>query len=579
MERRTFVKLILGSTAAAMVGVELTGPGFSSALGLPDGPFQYGVASGDPLPNGIIIWTRVTPSPDATPGSGLGAATSVAWAVATDPALANVVASGTVTTSAVTDHTVKVDVTGLSPATPYYYGFTVGAITSTIGRCKTAPAIDAANQRVRFGLVSCSNYAAGYFASYRCLAERNDLDFVMHVGDYIYEYGDGGYGSLRPLDPATEIVSLADYRRRFAVYRSDADLAAVHARHPFITTLDDHETTNDAWASGAQNHQDPAEGDYITRRNVAYQAYFEWMPIRPTIVTPTETRFYRTLRYGTLVDVNMLDLRQYRSQQPSTYALALDASQTMMGTAQFSWLQSQLTRSDVAKWQVVGNSVQLMSVKYPVQFGLSDGAGGFRNVDAWDGYQYERAQLLQFIADNDTTWDAVFLTGDIHSTWASDVRVDFSAPATPSVATEFVCTSVTSDNLNEIVGLPPRNATSIAIENGIKALNPHVKLLEFDSHGFSVVDVTPTRVQTDWYYVSDRQNPNATCSFASAKQTLFGEKKISSTNPAGPILDDTIPPVEIPEVPFSVLLPASAALLLGGVVALRNRGGEVAAAD
>ena len=578
MERRTFVKLVLGSTAAALVGVELTGPGFSSALGLPDGLFQYGVASGDPLPNGIVIWTRVTPSPDATPGSGAGAPTVVEWSVCTDSALLNVVQSGSVVTSPTSDHTVKIDVTGLSPASSYYYGFRIGTVQSVVGRCKTAPAATADNTQVRFGFVSCSNYAAGYFVPYRCLAERNDLDFVLHVGDYIYEYGDGGYGSLRPLDPPTEIVSLSDYRRRFAVYRSDADLAALHARHPFITTLDDHETTNDAWSDGAQNHQSPAEGDYITRRNDAYQAYFEWMPIRPSVTSPTETRFYRSLRFGKLVDLTMMDLRQYRSQQPTTYAAAQSSARTMTGADQFAWLQAQLTKSDAAAWQLFGNSVQIMQVRYPVQFGLSDGAGTFRNVDAWDGYQAQRTQLLQFVADNDSTWDAVFLTGDIHSTWAADLRPNFDAVATPSVGTEFVCTSVTSDNLNEIVGLPPRNAQSIAIENGIKALNPHIKLLEFDSHGYSVVDVNATRVQTDWYYVSDRQNPAATCSIGFSKQTLFGEKKIAAVDPTTPIVDNTVPPVEIPEVPLGVLLPVSAALVLGGAMALRNRGAEQAAA-
>jgi alkaline phosphatase D len=572
MERRTFVKLVLGSSAAALVGVELAGPGFSAALGLPDGPFQYGVASGDPLPNGFIIWTRVTPSPDATPGSGLGVATPVNWIVATDATLTNVVASGTVVTSPTTDHTVKVDVSGLAPSSAYYYGFVVGSTTSTIGRCKTAPAVDATNQRVRFGFVSCSNYAQGYFVPYRYLASRDDLDFVLHVGDYIYEYGDGGYGSFRPLDPPTEIISLADYRRRFAVYRSDEDLVALHARYPFITTLDDHETTNDAWAAGAQNHSDPAEGDYVTRRNVAYQAYFEWMPIRPSIVTPAETRFYRALRFGTLVDLTLLDLRQYRSKQVTTYSDALLPTQLMLGTDELTWLEAQLTKPSPASWQLIGNSVQIMQVRYPVPFGVADGTGTFRNVDAWDGYAAQRALLLQFIADNDTSWDAVFLTGDIHSTWASDLRVNFDAPATPSVATEFVSTSVTSDNLNEIVGMPPRSATSIGIENGLKAINPHIKLLEFDSHGCSIVDVTPLRVQTDWYYTSDRENPNATITHGFSKQTLFGEKKISTVDPAGPIVDDFEPPAEVPEAPYEVLLPVSAAVLIGGVIALRQRG-------
>lgn len=567
MDRRSFMKVVLG-TGAGAAGFRLSGPLFSEALGLPAGPFQYGVASGDPLPDRVVIWSRVTPSPEATPGSGLGAPTPVTWIVASDSALTDVVASGTVTTSPDSDHTVKVDVDGLSPATAYFYGFRVGTDTSPVGRTKTAPAIDADNAGLRFGLVSCSNYAQGYFSAYRHLATRNDLDFVLHVGDYIYEYGNGQYGSFRAVDPPTEILTLEDYRRRHALYRSDPDLAALHARYPFILTIDDHEVTNDAWRDGAENHQ-PGEGDYPTRRGFAYRAYFEWLPIRDTLPDPI---FYRRLQFGSLADVTMLDLRSYRDQQVTTIAEAADPARTMLGADQEAFVvETVLPISPSPRWRLIGNSVQAMQVRYPAGF-LADGTGTFRNVDAWDGYVAARTELLSLIAASDGSWDAVFLTGDIHSSWAADLPIDFDAyPTSPSVATEFVCTSVTSDNLNEIVGLPPRSPTSLGFEAAIRARNPHVKLVEFDSHGYSVVDVTAERVQCDWYYISDRQDPNATSSFATAKQTLCGAKAVAATDPAGPVVDAGPPPV-IPEVPVAALLPvAAAAALVGGAVVLRRR--------
>lgn len=567
MERRTFIEAVLGTGAVAVAGVELTGSGFSNALGLPDGLFQYGVASGDPLPEGIVIWTRVTPDPSATPGSGRGAATTVDWVVASDPELTRVVRSGTSTTSVDTDHTVKVDVDGLDAATSYHYGFTSGSTNSPTGRFRTAPAADATPERLRFGHVSCSNYAAGYFSAYRHLAERDDLDFVLHVGDYIYEYGDGGYGSFRPLDPPTEIVSIDDYRRRFAVHRSDDDLRAVHARHAFITTLDDHEITNDAWADGADNH-DPSEGDYIERRNAALRAYDEWMPIRFPTSGP---RFHRRLQFGTLADMTMLDLRQYRSQQVTDYADASDPSRTMLGTEQKEWFADQLTAGAATTWRLVGNSVQMMQVRYPAAAFLDDGEGSTRNGDAWDGYTADRDGLLGLIATNPDVGSAVFLTGDIHSTWASDLRVDFDAPDTPSVATEFVSTSVTSDNLNEIQGLPPRSPGSILFENAILAANPHVKLLEFDSHGYCIVDVDRARVQCDWWYISDREDRDARASWAFSKQTLAGERRLSDTDPAGPVVGDATPDPEIPEVPLAVALPLSAAVVGAAAVAVMAR--------
>lgn len=562
VNRRVFMKGAAGAAAATAVGSGLTGPGFSTALAVePGAVFQYGVASGDPLPDGVVLWTRVTPTPDATPGSGLGRPTTVRWTVAegtaADGSMQRVVARGTVTTSAATDHTVKVDVRGLEPDRDYVYGFTVAEQASPTGRTRTAPATDAAHERLRFGMVSCSNYTGGFFAAYRHLAARDDLDFVLHLGDYLYEYGNGAdrYGpeslrGTRDHDPADEIVTLSDYRRRHALYKADPDLAALHRRYAFITTWDDHEVTNDTWREGAENHQEGTEGPFVPRRNRSYQAYDEWMPIRlPERRTEAETRIYRRLRFGTLVDLTMLDLRQYRDQQvPATDGAAIDdPDRTMTGPEQQAFLEQGLAATDSPAWRLFGNSVQIMPVKTPplpadlaVALATLQGApepvptlpqGGFSLlVDPWDGYTANRQRVLEFALENGVG-DPVFLTGDIHSTWAADLPLDpgtytgSPTEASPSAGVEFVCTSVTSDNLDEITGSPPRT-TSITLEEEIKLANRHIKEVEFDSHGYSVVEVTLERIQCDTYFLSDREDPEATQSYYRGFASTKGSRTV-----------------------------------------------------
>lgn len=321
----------------------------AEARGLGFDPFSYGVASGDPLPNRVIIWTRVNPSAAATPGSGLGAPVRGIWEVSANASFTQRVASGRFVTSPTTDHTVKIDVANLQPSTEYYYRFNALGVNSPVGRMKTAPAAVSNPSSVRFGLVSCSNFEAGYFTAYRHLAQRNDLDFIVHVGDYIYEYANGSYGptgfagTTRAHDPATEIISLSDYRRRHACYKADADLRQLHSRYSFITTWDDHETANNSWRDGAENHT-PGEGDWNTREAAAIQAYFEWMPLRqpaPTGSTGENRPIYRRFTFGTLMDLFMLDLRQYRDEQPASPAdsgVINSNSRTLLGTQQTQWL-------------------------------------------------------------------------------------------------------------------------------------------------------------------------------------------------------------------------------------------------
>ena len=267
IERRTFLAGSAATAGALGVGAALARPAAadtaadSPAAASSTSPFRHGIASGDPLPDAVVLWTRVTPTADALPGSRAGPRVTVGWQVATNPDFRRVVAQGSTVTGPERDHTVKVDAKGLAPATAYWYRFTLDGTTSPVGCTRTSPAPTSSPDRLRFALVSCSNWEAGYFSAYRHLAARGDLDAVLHMGDYVYEYGTGQYAHgqsnrvIRPHDPRHEMLSLADYRQRHAQYKTDPDLRALHAVVPWITTWDDHETANDAWTGGAENHQ------------------------------------------------------------------------------------------------------------------------------------------------------------------------------------------------------------------------------------------------------------------------------------------------------------------------------------
>ncbi|GAA0622472.1 alkaline phosphatase D family protein [Streptomyces crystallinus] len=530
--RRTVVK---AAAATAVVAAPLVaGATAAAADSAPAPAFLHGVASGDPLPDGILLWTRVTPAPDAVPGSGKGQDTEVSWEIAEDKGFARVVAQGRTTATASSDHTVKADVRGLRPATAYWYRFAAGGAVSPVGRTLTAPATDAAAANVRFGVVSCSNWESGYFSAYRHLAARSDLDAVLHLGDYIYEYASGAYPEakyvVRQHEPAHEILDLADYRTRHGKYKTDADLQALHLAHPVIAIWDDHEFANDAWSGGAENHTPGTEGDWAARVSAAKQAYFEWMPVRPSIAGTT----YRRIRYGKLADLHLLDLRSFRSQQASVGSGKVDdPERTITGRAQLDWLKSGLSASDAA-WQLVGTSVMIS----PVAFGALPAEltaplaellglpkeGIAINVDQWDGYTDDRRELLGHLVDNGIK-NTVFLTGDIHMAWANDVPVKAGTyPLSKSAGTEFVVTSVTSDNLDEMLHVAPHTVSLVAAA-AIKAANRHVKWVDMDSHGYGVLDVDAKRSQMDYYSVSDKRKQDATSSWTRSYRTLNGSQK------------------------------------------------------
>ncbi|WP_238419158.1 alkaline phosphatase [Gordonia sp. 'Campus'] len=550
--RRGFLR-----TGAVVTGTALATPTAiaHAAPSPPRGPaaaqvFRHGVASGDPLPDAVILWTRVTQTPASAPGAGIGPPCSVRWEVALDAAFATVVSAGEVRTSAQTDHTVKVDAAGLAPRTRYHYRFTVltgpaaGAVSPT-GRTRTAPAPGADVAKVRFGVVSCANWEAGYFSAYRHLRAQPGLDAVVHLGDYFYEYETGGYtgktGAVRIHDPRHEITTLRDYRTRHAQYKTDPDLAALHRDVPFICTWDDHESSNDSWAGGAENHQ-PGEGSWQARRQAALRAYAEWMPVRPA-VDAAGRHLFRRLQYGRLLELSMLDLRSYRDLQVSARSAAIDDSaRSILGRAQMSWLTNGLTSSQ-ARWKIVGNPVMIAPVLLPPLDPRTTGAvtallgipkeGIPYNADQWDGYAADRRRLLDTVRRSGVD-NVVFITGDIHSSWACDIPVDVSNyPGAGSVATELVGTSVTSTNIDDMLNVPA-NTAGVAVSSAFGATNHHVRWSEFDAHGYSVLTVTPAAAQMDWYFVHDKTDPRSGQYYAKSYRVPNGTQMVM---PAGGPVD------------------------------------------
>lgn len=568
VRRRTVLQGLAVGAAAAAGPVRVFDPA-AAAAPAGAGVFGYGVASGDPTPDAVILWTRATPEPSATPGSGRGRPLRVCWEVAADQAFRRVLRRGAVTTSAASDHTVKVDVTGLAAYTRYYYRFRAAGQTSPVGRTQTAPGVDGRDHALRLAFVSCSNYTGGYFTAYRAIALRDDLDVVLHLGDYLYEYGEGpaspdrygpkGLAGTRDGLPTHEILTLADYRIRHALHKADPDLQRAHQQHPWITTLDDHEVTNNQWATGAENHQ-PGEGSFAARRRVAYQAYLEWMPIRPA-PTPDpvphrgEQRWFRRFRYGTLADLTVLETRQNRSRQidqpgssssgggfiPSVTPGLDDPSRHLPEPEQLDFLKRSMADRRQA-WHLVANNVVFTRNELPGDL-LGVPGANLVNSDAWDGYQADQAAVVAHAAALPrSAGDTVLMTGDIHSSWVFDVPADTRtyAAANNSVMVEFVGPSVTSDGFRELFG---GAAQATAVTTAIVATNPWLKKLDGVGHGFCVLDVTRARVQCDWHFLTSsmsdpRLDPRATTTYAFSYQTLAGSRRATpAAGPVGPRTD------------------------------------------
>lgn len=565
----------------------------------PNFTFEHGVASGDPTESSVILWTRVSRTNfrdihDDEQLSGIADA-NVSWRVATDESFTNVVNSGSTTVGSETDFTLKVDAQNLQSNTKYFYQFTVGPNSSVVGKTKTLPS--GTVDRVKLAVVSCSNYASGYFNVYKEIAQMGDLDAVIHLGDYIYEYADSGYGSLRKLEPTHELINLADYRMRHALHKKDSNSQQMHASLPMIAVWDDHEVANDTWISGAENHDATTEGNFAARKASAIKAYFEWMPIRP--VTPgVDSRVYRQFKFGDLVNLLMLDTRQAGRDQQLSYAsfLTTDGSfdaekfqtelasttRTMLGAEQKTWLKESLS-SSIETWQVLGSQVLMMKNNLPsavllpdplaplvefteygqiatafqtYSFFLGNGvdndkdsmlAAGLTeeqwqlatnpektkyldtsaypfipyNLDAWDGYYYEREEI--YATSKALNKNLIVLSGDTHNAWAGRL-VDQSNEV---VGIQYATASVSAPGFDSTLNYDLQ--TVRATEPGVVQIVDDLDYINMREKGVMVVTFTPEAAQAEWKFISTVESETYTIETSVGKvlTSKIGEKTIS----------------------------------------------------
>jgi alkaline phosphatase D len=473
-------------------------------------PFSLGVASGAPRPDGFVLWTRLAPEPMSadpeTPGGMSGGDVTISYEIATDDAMANVVRTGDAVAEQKFAHSVHLDVSGLQPGRSYWYRFRSGEAVSPTGRAITLPPPGAALDKLRFGFVSCANYEHGYFSAYRHLTDENP-DVVLFLGDYIYDTIEEFKPTVRRHSDGVVASTLPTYRNRYAQYRLDQDLQRLHAQVPSLVTWDDHEVENDYADQWSQWFVEPAR--FLLQRAAAYQAFYEHMPVRPILSYPEGPvmRVYDRFTFGDLIEISMIDGRQYRSREAcygppykggghvetnETCPERLSAARTMMGFAQEAWLYEGFAKSK-AQWNVIGQDV-LMAQYHEKQNGLD----GFW-TDDWDGYPANRTRLLKRIVETRVS-NPVVVGGDIHSFFANDLRIDFDDSASPIVATEFVGTSISSYAL-------PYEALAQTLNE-----SPHVHFFENRKRGYVSVDLDRSRMNVRMRVVSDAHDPSATIS-------------------------------------------------------------------
>ncbi|MBC8103356.1 MAG: alkaline phosphatase D family protein [Cytophagales bacterium] len=529
-------------------------------------PFTLGVASGDPLPDGVVLWTRLATDPLNASGTGGMPQRNIPirWEVARDAAMTQIVQSGTVLALAQDAHSVHVELSGLESATLYFYRFRSGAFVSPVGRTKTAPAFNAPTDLFRFAFVSCSDYQNGFFAAYQRLAEevtRGDLDLVVHLGDYLYEYDPistteaaaigGRQHNTNPAPPAGQVrldteqlQFLADYRLRHAQYKTDPSLQEAHRLYPWVTVWDDHEIENNHANDIDEITDDPlvTPAQFLLQRAAAYKAYYEHMPLRRTsLPSGANMQLYRRLRFGNLAEFHMLDTRQYRTDQPvdrstgigfvlsnSDFRPGLPANGnptgTLTGAEQEAWLLEGLAAS-TATWNVLGNQVMMAQFNYGKFIPPASGGNIIYNVDQWDGYGANRQRILNAMNTlRGPNKNFVVITGDIHSAWVHDLKANYADPDNPgdTVGTELVCSSVTADF--PIGFIAPVSAAATPTQT------PWTKYFNGAQKGYVVCTLTPTQWFTDFRYVETALVPGATPAQSSFKVTSATAPVVPGSN-------------------------------------------------
>jgi alkaline phosphatase D len=448
-------------------------------------PFRVGVASGEPLPDGIVLWTRLAPEPLEGGGMPMTNVT-VQWELAADPKFGKVVLRGSGIARPELGHSVHVEVSGLEPARDYWYRFRAGDEVSQIGRTRTAPAPGSPVDRIRFAVCGCAHYESGYFTAYRRIAEEQ-FDFVFHTGDYIYEgRADGGRNpNVVRQHIGHEIYTVVDYRNRYALYKSDPDLIAAHASAPFIVSYDDHEVDNDY--AGELDEQGTPSEVFVLRRAAAYQAYYETMPLRrASIPTGSRLQLYRRTQFGSLIDFSVLDTRQYRAKQPCGAGTkpacpeSLDPARSILGPDQEKWLFANLAATR-ATWTVLGQQVPTFARD------VQPAAGGQFSMDKWDGYVATRNRLYARLKETRAP-NPVLLSGDVHQHFASDLKLDFANPDSETIGVEFTNTSITSGGDGTDVS---------AAWDAVRGDNPHVKY-HSSRRGYVACTATPASMRADF---------------------------------------------------------------------------------
>jgi len=545
--RRSFIRNAILYAMFVGTGVSTTGCGGGGGGGGDGGTppddkseaFQHGVASGDPLADRVILWTRVTV---ASPGT-----LSLKWELASDANFGAILARGDLVTGPDQDYTAKVDVTGLQPGSIYFYRFLLGAQVSPVGRTKTLP-VGSVGQ-VRLAALSCSNFPAGYFNVCAEVAKRDDIDVALHLGDYIYEYGLIGYASQlafaidRESKPPHEILTLDDYRRRHAQYRSDADLRAMHAKMPVIAVWDDHDLADNAWSGGAANHDEATEGSFTARRAAAVQAYHEWLPTRRP--DPTDPlKIYRSFDFGNLASLHMLDTRLIGRDQQVTLdqylsGLADGPTRQLLGTTQSDWLSARIATSG-ATWQVLGQQVLMARMHVPLSVASSISPETLAeytlalstpealrsdeqralvaqrrvpyNLDAWDGYPAAREAVLA--AARNQGKSLISLAGDTHNMWGANLT-DANGQR---VGVEFGTSSISSPGFETRL---PLISNSLLADAFLKMV-ADLRFAETSKRGYLVLTLTPAEARGDWIEVDTVLSRSYTARITASMRTLPG---------------------------------------------------------